>query len=80
MRQEGAGLSQRDSYPLPINQEQLADATGLTPVHVNRVLRSLTEEGLIARDKRSLRIPSWDALAEAGQFTPDYLHPMQNAV
>jgi len=80
VRQEGAGLARRDHYALPLTQEQLADATGLTAVHVNRVLQSLVGEGLVARDKGSLRMPSWDALTQVGQFTPDYLHPVQNAV
>jgi CRP-like cAMP-binding protein len=80
VRQEGAGLARRDHYALPLTQEQLADATGLTPVHVNRVLQSFAGEGLIIRDKGSLRMPSWNAVTEVGQFTADYLHPAQNAV
>ena len=36
-----AGLAGQFRYPLPMPQEQLADATGLTPVHANRILRGL---------------------------------------
>jgi CRP-like cAMP-binding protein len=40
-RLSAQGLASDDQYELPITQEQLADATGLTPVHVNRVLQVL---------------------------------------
>lgn len=38
-----------DTFPLGLTQEQIGDATGLTSVHVNRMLRQLEDEGLIAR-------------------------------
>jgi len=80
IRQEAAGLARRDKYVLPLTQEQIGDATGLTAVHVNRVLQSLAAEGLIVRNRRSVKLPSWDAIAQAGQFAPDYLHPMRVSV
>lgn len=62
-------------YELPMTQDQLADATGMTPVHVNRVLRSLTSEGLIKRlSSKSIIIGDWKALAGAGDFHRAYLH------
>jgi CRP-like cAMP-binding protein len=61
-------------YELPITQEQLADATGLTPVHVNRVLQGLQREGLIERDRRMVRFPSWERLRDVADFNPRYLH------
>ncbi|MBA3676473.1 MAG: Crp/Fnr family transcriptional regulator [Sphingosinicella sp.] len=74
LRLKVAGLGERDNYVLPMTQEQLADATGLTPVHVNRTLRALDEEGLISRDKREVRIADWKKLAAAGDFQSGYLH------
>src|SRR5215213_3611767 len=53
MRLEVAGLGEHCNYELPMTQEQLADALGVTPVHVNRTLMSLTADGFIARTKRS---------------------------
>lgn len=41
------GLAHQDSFPLPLTQEMLADATGLSVVHVNRVLQQLRSDGLI---------------------------------
>ncbi|MDY7525603.1 Crp/Fnr family transcriptional regulator [Sphingomonas sp. 10B4] len=61
-------------YDLPMTQEQLGDAVGLTPVHVNRVLRALTQRGLISRDRRQIKILNWDALRDASDFNPRYLH------
>ena len=70
-----AGLGADTRYQLPMTQDQLADATGLTPVHVNRTLKSLEAEGLIERpDPRSICIGDWRKLAEVGDFDTNYLH------
>jgi len=74
VRQERAGLGTRSSYDLPMTQEQLGDALGITPVHVNRTLRALEESGLISRDRRSVTISDWDALRALGDFDPTYLY------
>lgn len=63
-----------ENCALPMTQEQLADATGLTPVHVNRVLKGLEADGLIARERRIMRLPDWKRLREAADFNPRYLH------
>ena len=55
-------------------QEQLADATGLTPVHVNRVLKVLEAEGLISRQRRNVQFVDWRALQDVGDFSRRYLH------
>jgi CRP-like cAMP-binding protein len=73
-RLEVAGLAEEYRYELPMTQEQLGDATGLTPVHVNRVLMTLSREGLIERNRRFVRIPDWDALRRAAGFSETYLH------
>jgi DNA-binding GntR family transcriptional regulator len=58
-----------------MTQEQLADATGLTSVHVNRTIRGLEIDGLIQRDDpRRIHIVDWNRLAEVGDFQSDYLH------
>jgi len=74
LRQEVAGLGDRLTYEMPMTQEQLSDAVGLTPVHVNRMLMALGVDGLIARNHRSITILDWAALAKAGDFEPRYLH------
>jgi len=73
-RLEVAGLIEEYGYELPMTQEQLADATGLTPVHVNRVLMGLARDGLIERHKRHIGIPDWEALRRVAGFSEVYLH------
>lgn len=55
-------LVQDESFEFPLRQTDIADATGLTPVHVNRVLGELRREGLIQIADRSIRILSLDSL------------------
>jgi CRP-like cAMP-binding protein len=74
LRLEAAGLASNHHYELPMTQEQLADAVGLTSVHVNRVLKQLGEEGLIRRDRRSITIQDWGRMRAAGDFNERYLH------
>ena len=52
----------------------MADAVALTPVHVNRTLKKLQNDGLIARTKRVISITDWKGLVKAGDFQPRYLH------
>ena len=70
-----AGLGHDTRYDLPMTQEQLADATGLTSVHINRTIKALEKEGLIERpNPRSICIGDWRKLAEVGEFDTNYLH------
>jgi CRP-like cAMP-binding protein len=71
------GLMKGDSYELPITQEELGDAFGMTTVHVNRVLQGLRADGLITSHGKTLTIEDWERLRQAGQYTPDYLHANQ---
>jgi CRP-like cAMP-binding protein len=75
LRLKVAGLGEQTDYELPMTQEQIADATGLTPVHVNRTLKQLQADGLIERSSpRSIIIGDWKKLAAAGDFNSGYLH------
>jgi CRP-like cAMP-binding protein len=59
-------------FELEMSQSQLADATGLTSVHVNRTLKALGDIGTTFRHQ-TVRIADWDALVEVGDFDRDYL-------
>jgi CRP-like cAMP-binding protein len=73
------GLVSGTHYELPMTQDQLADATGLTAVHINRTLKSLEKEGLIERpNPRAVSIGDWRKLAEVGDFDTNYLHLREN--
>jgi CRP-like cAMP-binding protein len=73
-RMEAVGLTKNHSCELPITQGELADATGLSNVHVNRVLQELRRDGLIVFRGNTLEIPDREKLNEAGEFDPTYLH------
>ena len=79
-RLDAVGIGPECNYELPMTQEQLADAIGLTPVHVNRTLKALDASGLTRRSKRSIVITDLEALAEAGDFRSTYLHLPQHAL
>jgi CRP-like cAMP-binding protein len=74
IRLEAQGLADENGYELPMTQEQLADALGLTSVHVNRTIMALEAEGFIDRDKRRVRFPDWRRMRDIGDFNQRYLH------
>lgn len=68
------------SFQLPLTQEQIGDALGLTPVHVNRTLQKLRTEGLIVTANRAVSIPDMERLRRVGEFDPAYLHMLTSNV
>jgi len=72
-----SGLMKENRYELPITQEELGDAFGMTTVHVNRTLQALRADGLIASHGKTLIINDWEGLQQVGQYNPDYLHANQ---
>lgn len=64
----------QDGFTLPITQEQIADATGMTPVHTNRTIQTLRKEGMISMSGGRLVIYDWGALRSTGDFSETYLH------
>ncbi|WP_232494830.1 Crp/Fnr family transcriptional regulator [Novosphingobium kaempferiae] len=67
------GLTNEGDLALPLTQADIADATGLTPVHVNRTLRDLREGGLIGEGHR-IRLLDVPGLRKIAGFHPSYLH------
>jgi CRP-like cAMP-binding protein len=63
-----------DTFDFPITQSDLADATGLTPSHVNRVLQRFRDDGVIELRSRTLTVTNPHRLKEIGQFNANYLH------
>ena len=57
-RLEAAGMGSTEGYELPMTQEHLADAAGLTAVHVNRTLRAMDRDGLITGSGVSFLYPT----------------------
>lgn len=61
-----------DSFALGLTQEEIGDATGLTAVHVNRMLRQLEDEGLIAREAGRVTFKDEAALMRAANYVDRY--------
>jgi CRP-like cAMP-binding protein len=69
-----AGLGKPEKFHLPMTQEVIADATGLTSIHVNRVMALLRSDGLLSQQGKAVRIDDWPGLRAAADFDPLYLH------
>jgi CRP-like cAMP-binding protein len=72
-RMEHAGLGTRTDFPITVTQDQLADALGLTPVHVNRTLQALRAERLVRTGHKRIEVLDWDGLTACADFQEDYL-------
>jgi CRP-like cAMP-binding protein len=72
VRLDAVGLADR---PIRLmTQQDIGDAMGLTVVQINRTLRDLRSEGLIAIEKRHLTILHRERLQKIAEFDPFYLH------
>jgi hypothetical protein len=73
-RRLSVGLAEGYRCPMPVTQVDLADALGLTSVHVNRVLKDMRAQNLVTLRGKTLVIDAWDELLRAAEFDPTYLH------
>jgi CRP/FNR family transcriptional regulator len=60
------------SFVLGLTQEEIGDATGLTAVHVNRMLRQLEDEKIISRDAGRIRFLDEHKMARAANYVDRY--------
>ncbi|CAN5430417.1 Crp/Fnr family transcriptional regulator [soil metagenome] len=74
LRLDRVGLAEGLRFGLPLTQIDLADATGLTPVHANRMLRQLREQGLVEFRQGIVEIFDWTALKRFAEFDASYLY------
>ena len=74
VRYRVVGKTTDNALDFPITQNDLGDATGLTPSHVNRVLQRFRDDGLIELRQRTLTVTNPKRLKEIGQFNAKYLH------
>ena len=74
VRLRALGLAGDEGFQLFITQSEIGDALGLTSVHVNRVLKELRGDSLIATPGRFVSILDWEGLQSAGELDPMYLH------
>ncbi len=74
LRMRSSGRTNGNSCEFPLTQIDIADATGLTSVHVNRTLQQMRKDGLVELQNKILTIPNLEALKNAGLFNENYLH------
>lgn len=74
IRAKNIGLAVDGSLELPLTQVVLADALGLTPVHINRVLQKLRLDGVMELGRGKLLIKDASTLARIAGFHDNYLH------
>jgi CRP-like cAMP-binding protein len=74
IRFEVIGLAEDRSFALPLTQLDIADATGLTSIHVNRMLKQLREQKLLTFRGGRVQIHDWEGLQTVSDFDPTYLH------
>ena len=67
------GMASETHFECPLNQYLLADALGLTAIHINRVLRQLREQGLITLKQHHVVITDVKGLKELAGYESDYL-------
>ncbi len=72
-----SGDASDNCFELPINQEQIADIIGATPMHVGRVLRTLEADQIISRKNRLINVLEEDRLKSIGDFSPTYLQTLK---
>lgn len=76
LRLSMVGLADQNSFPMPLTQQVLSDALGLSIVHVNRTLKQLRTDGLVDRAHKRVILPDIEALAR----TVDHAIPPYSAV
>lgn len=68
------GLADSHGFNMPLLQTHLANACGTTAVHINRVIKSVRQRGLLEINRGRVTLPDRPALEAFSHFTPDYLY------
>lgn len=72
-RVRSCGMGEPDSFYCPLTQYQLADALGLTPIHLNRMMRELREEGLVMFRSYKVEILDRQRLVEIAEYDGEFM-------
>jgi CRP-like cAMP-binding protein len=79
-RLKAVGLVTETKFQLPVTQGDIADALGLSAVHVNRTLKRLRTQELISISGQSVTIVNGEGLGTVAGFDPTYLHFRKEAL
>lgn len=68
------GIATQMGFPLPLSQQELADYSGMTHVHLNRCLRELREAKLLSFSQGWAKVNDWEGLKALARFDESYLN------
>lgn len=74
VRLRATGRTEGDACEFPLTQSEIAEATGLTQVHVNRTIQEMRRDQLIELRNKRLQVFDLDRLMSVALFNPNYLH------
>ncbi len=74
LRASNVGIASDDMFAMPLSQILLADALGMTPVHLNRMLKELRQLGAMRLDRGRMFVTDPAKLAKIAGFDENYLH------
>jgi CRP-like cAMP-binding protein len=75
-RLQRVGLADERSFKVPLRQDVISDALGLSLAYVNRLLRQLADEGLVFIRGEKIRINDVEELSSLADFERGYLRPL----
>lgn len=73
-RHAAVGLADNGRFRLPLTRMELGDTLGLTPVHVNKILKEFRQRSLLATGRRMLDVLDAEGLRAIAAFSQGYLH------
>ncbi|MCK1738398.1 Crp/Fnr family transcriptional regulator [Bradyrhizobium sp. 138] len=76
VRMEFVGLADSGSFRIPLTQQDVADACGLSVVHVNRTIQEIRGLGLIEWENHTVTLLRPEELKALAEFSPEYLHEL----
>jgi CRP-like cAMP-binding protein len=68
------GRAAGETFDMPLTQEQISEALGITPVHTNRIIRQLRDDGIVDISRGRVTVLDEAKLAGLAQFDDRYLH------
>ena len=74
MRLAVTGRAAGDTFEMPLTQEQISEALGITPVHANRIIKQLRDDGIVDINRGRVTVLDEAKLADLAQFDDRYLH------
>jgi CRP-like cAMP-binding protein len=77
-RMAAIGLAEDNGFEFPVTQTKLAEALGLSPVHINRVIQEFRADHVLDIKKNRVTIKDLSRLLAIAEFNDSYLHLVRN--